>query len=387
MGLVGGHGRLGVVFVHGFNSSAEMWEPFASLIDQDEDLDFVRPLPFSYDTRLWQPSPLRGVPEFDTVADSLKEFLDTEAGGFDRLMLVCHSQGGLIVQRCLARMLVEGRGKDLARIRRVVLFACPNNGSQFALALRRSVLRRNPQERQLRPLDQQITDTQRTVLRDIVNAREVTARTCPIPFSVYAGETDNIVTPASARSVFPNAAVLPGDHSGIARPASRAHRSYSTLRRLIFTATETDPSDTSVATQAGLLPAVLPTQNSAMSSTRVASEPADVVSESPVVSAITIETFPDSVAVVRVAERIPDMDDADFRRQVISLMRQALAPQAGFSPAFRAHPRDHLLEIIERCQSHRMRGAALAAFRDAVSVLRPDDSATAELREMIRDPE
>lgn len=380
MGSAGGHGRLGVVFVHGFNSSAQMWEPFESLIGQDEDLDFVGPLPFSYDTRLWQPHPLRGIPEFDTVADSLKEFLDTEAGEFDRLMLVCHSQGGLIVQRCLARMLVEGRGKDLARIRRVVLFACPNNGSQFALALRRGLLRRNPQEHQLRPLDQQITDTQRIVLRDIVNAGEVTARTCPIPFSVYAGETDNIVTPASAGSVFPGAAALPGDHSGIARPDSRAHRSYSTLRRLIFTAMETDPSDTDPSDT-----------DSAMSSTRGASEPSDVVPESPVVSAVvsavTIETFPDSVAVVRVAERVPDMDDADFRRQVISLMRQALAPQAGFSPAFRAHPRDHLLEIVERCQSHRMRGAALAAFRDAVSVLRPDDSATAELREMIRDPE
>jgi hypothetical protein len=357
------------------------------LIDQDEELDFVRSLPFSYDTRLWQPSPVRGVPDFDTVADSLKEFLDTEAGGFDGLLLVCHSQGGLIAQRCLARMLVEGRGPDLVRIRRVVLFACPNNGSQFALTLRRGVLRRNPQERQLRPLDQQIADTQRTVLRDIVNAREITARTCPIPFSVYAGETDNIVPPASARGVFPSAAVLPGDHSSIVRPSSREHRSYATLRRLILVPADTDLSDTSTATQSALLPGALTARDSAMPGTCTAPEPADTLSESSIVSAVTLEGFPDSVSVVRVAERIVDMDDVDFRRQVIGLMRQSLAPQAGFSPAFRAHPRDHLLEIVERCQSHRMRGAALAAFRDAVSVLRPDDSATAELRAMIRDPE
>lgn len=363
-----------------------MWEPFTSLIDQDEELGFVRSLPFSYDTRLWQPNPVRGVPDFDTVADSLKELLDTEAGGFDGLLLVCHSQGGLIAQRCLARMLVEGRGPDLVRIRRVVLFACPNNGSQFALTLRRGVLRRNPQERQLRPLDQQIADTQRTVLRDIVNAREITARTCPIPFSVYAGETDNIVPPASAHGVFPSAAVLPGDHSAIVRPSSREHRSYATLRRLILAAADIDPSNTSTATQSAPLRGAL-TGQAAMPGTRAAPEPADTVSESSTVSAVTLESFPDSVAVVRVAERILDMDDADFRRQVIGLMRQSLAPQAGFSPAFRAHPRDHLLEIVERCQSHRLRGAALAAFRDAVIVLRPDDSATAELRAMIRDPE
>ncbi|MCF1596968.1 alpha/beta fold hydrolase [Streptomyces muensis] len=364
MASVGGPGRLGVVFVHGFNSSAAMWEPFTSLIDRDAELDFVRPLPFSYDTRLWQAGPLRRVPDFDTVADSLKEFLDTETEGFDRLMLVCHSQGGLIGQRCLARMLAEGRGKDLTRMRRVVLFACPNNGSQFALGLRRGLLRRNPQERQLRPLDQQITDTQRTILRDIVNAREVTSRACPIPFSVYAGETDNIVTPASARSVFPDAAVLPGDHSGIVRPTSREHRSFSTLRRLMLTTAGAEPVTTDSST----------------------SEPPTLEPSTTGVPEFS-GPFPDTVAVVRVAERIPDMDDADFRRQVIALMRQALAPQAGFTPAFRAHPRDHLLEIVERCQSHRMRAAALAAFRDAVGVLRPDDAATVELRAMIRDPE
>ncbi|MEU9713951.1 hypothetical protein [Streptomyces sp. NPDC047976] len=31
-----------------------------------------------------------------------------------------------------------------------------------------------------------------------------------------------------------DAAVLPGDHSSIARPTSREHRTYTTLRRLIL---------------------------------------------------------------------------------------------------------------------------------------------------------
>ncbi|MFI6494690.1 hypothetical protein [Streptomyces sp. NPDC050564] len=232
---------LGVVFVHGFKSSPAMWDAFADLLSTDTDLVGMTQMRFQYATKLVEPGPLRRIPTFDTVADSLKEFMNTEAEGFNRLVLVSHSQGGLTVQRYLVRMLAEGRGRELERIRRVVLFACPNNGSQLGLTLRRWTLRGNPQERQLRPLDEQITDTHRAVMRDIVNAAETTDRTCPIPFSVYAGETDNVVTPASARSVFPDAGVLTGDHFTIVRPDSVRHRSYTTLKRLLRAAADADP--------------------------------------------------------------------------------------------------------------------------------------------------
>ncbi|MFF2539705.1 alpha/beta fold hydrolase [Streptomyces cyaneofuscatus] len=389
MTVAGRQGRLGVVFIHGFNSSAEMWDPLLSRMRPDEALRDVTALPFSYDTRLWQPSPLRQIPSFDTVADSLKEFLVTEAERFDHLMLVCHSQGGLVAQRSLTRMLVEGRGKDMARILRVVLLACPNNGSQLGMTLRRAVLPRNKQEQQLRPLDQQITDTQRTVLRDLVNAREVTERTCPIPFSVYAGETDNVVTPASALGAFPDASVLPGDHSGIVR----TERCFATLRRLMLSAlgsgpaTGQDPASADPAAPAvqGPAPTALLTAPEPVEAgpglAQAAPEPGQAIPKSPPVS------LPSTVDIVRVAERVPDMDDPDFRRQVVALVRRSLAPRAGFSAGYRAHPRDHLLEIVERCQTHALPGVALAAFRDTVVALRPDDAATAELRAMIRDPE
>ncbi|MFT9821236.1 effector-associated domain 2-containing protein, partial [Lysinibacillus sp. NPDC056185] len=55
--------------------------------------------------------------------------------------------------------------------------------------------------------------------------------------------------------------------------------------------------------------------------------------------------------------------------------------------AYRAHPRDHLVEIVERCRSHRDAQAALVAFRDTVTALRPDDAATADLRALIGDAE
>ncbi|MER5929328.1 alpha/beta fold hydrolase [Streptomyces sp. NPDC002054] len=348
MGAAPGTPRLGVVLVHGFNSSPDMWDPLRRLIAADPVLDFVETLAFRYATKLWSFDPRRAIPSFDTVADSLKEYLDTESRAFGRLMLVSHSQGGLIVQRYLTRMTAEGRGGDLRRIGRIVLLACPNNGSEIALSLRRRLLRCNLQEQQLRPLNEQIAETQRAVLRDIVNADQVTAGSCPIPFSVYAGETDNIVPPASARGVFPDAAVLPGDHSGIARPTAPDHRTYTTLRRLILL--------TSASTEPRAEPKAEPVSSAA---------------------------FPDTFEVVAAAERVSDMDDAAFRLTVVRLMRNSLAADSGFAAAYKAHPRDHLVEIVERCRSHRDAPAALAAFRDAVTLLRPDDAATADLRAVL----
>ncbi|MFJ5534921.1 esterase/lipase family protein [Streptomyces sp. NPDC093261] len=228
-------GRLGLVMVHGILSKPAMWDPLRDLLADDTDLGFVDPLAFGYRTGLIRLNPTRVFPGINVVADSLKEYLATEAEGYERLVLLAHSQGGLVVQRFLTRMLADGQGRELSRIRRVVLLACPNNGSQMLGSLRRGVLgRRHPQERQLRPLDEEVTNTRRVLMRDVVNALEVTERTCPIPFSVYAGESDNIVPAASAQSDYPDAAALPGDHSSIARPTSRHHRTYTTLRRLIL---------------------------------------------------------------------------------------------------------------------------------------------------------
>lgn len=228
-------GRLGLVMVHGILSEPAMWNPLRDLLADDTDLGFVDPLAFGYRTGLIRLNPTRVFPGINVVADSLKEYLATEAEGYERLVLLAHSQGGLVVQRCLTRMLGEGRGRELSRIRRVVLLACPNNGAEILLSLRRGVLgRRHPQERQLRPLDEEVANTHRVLMRDVVHASEVTERTCPIPFSVYAGEGDNIVPAVSAQGVFPDAAALPGDHSSIARPTARKDRTYTTLRRLIL---------------------------------------------------------------------------------------------------------------------------------------------------------
>lgn len=408
MGAASGVPRLGLVLVHGFTSSPSMWDPLRRLIVADDRLAFVDPLPFGYATSLWKFDPRRSIPTFDTVADSLKEFLDTEAEAFDRLMVVSHSQGGLVVQRYLKRMTAEGRGADLARIGRVVMLACPNSGSEIALGLRRGLLQRNPQERELRPLNEAVTDTQRAVFRDIVHAEAVTAHSCPIPFSVYAGETDNIVPPASARSVFPDAAVLPGDHFGIAKPQDAAHRTYTTLRRLILlTATTQAETQAQTRTQAQ---AQAQTQARIPPPPRVPPQtppraqdpppapvrhPAPANGPAPGGSTGSGSTgsgstgagwaFPDAFALVEAAQEISGMDDPAFRALVIGQMRTRLPAGTTFTVPYKEHPRDHLVAIVDQCRAHRDPRAVLFAFRDAVTFLRAQESATDRLRALIGD--
>lgn len=228
--------KVGAVFVHGLFSSPRTWRPFETLIAQDPDLAHIETLPFGYVSPIASAGPLRRIPSFDDVADSLQSFLEVEGGSYERLILVSHSQGGLVIQRYLARMLNEGRGTELARIGRVVMFACPNSGSELALTFRRVLWRRrHAQEQQLRPIDAAVAEAQRAVLTRVVHARSATAHSCPIPVTAFAGETDGIVTPASARSVFPDTGVLPGDHFGLVRPDSTGHRSYTALKRLLLT--------------------------------------------------------------------------------------------------------------------------------------------------------
>ncbi|MBC3842065.1 alpha/beta fold hydrolase [Streptacidiphilus sp. 4-A2] len=182
------------MFVHGIKSSAATWDAVRESLAQTEDLADLEPQPpFEYATGVFGNKPvrmkkplslsdaLRVLPSLDTIADSLVSYLDTEAAEFERLVLVGHSMGGLVIQRFLTRMLARGRGTDLARIRRVVLLACPNQGSDLALVLRKRYRLRNPQEKALRPFDEPVTDTRALVLAQIVNAPPSRRTAAPSP--------------------------------------------------------------------------------------------------------------------------------------------------------------------------------------------------------------
>lgn len=245
--------RVGVIFVHGFVSSPKAWAKFIALIENDPDLEFVKPLLFRYSTPRIQIHPLRTIPTYEAVADMLAGYVELEARDFRRLVIVTHSQGGLIVQRYLHQTLSEAQGLKLRRISRIVMFACPNAGSELALTLRRKGLFAwSPQEWQLRPMNEAVTAAHRTVINRVIHATEPGPSSCPIPITVYAGESDGVVSLVSSQSVFPDKRVLPGDHLSIIRPREMQDSSYLRLKdKLVAVRNSAEPVSPPVRAESG----------------------------------------------------------------------------------------------------------------------------------------
>lgn len=210
--------RTTVVFVHGFISNRECWNPFVERLEKDAD--FVgkgyRFMRFAYPTRFIEWNPSKRVPGVHECGVALGEFLDSQPE-CDQLFLVGHSMGGLVIQSFLAQKIRSQRGMDLAKIRSVVLFATPNHGATILSNLRGifSAFRKNPQEEHLRALDKDAAEISDVITRSILNAKRVDNGCCPISFRVFWGLQDNVVPEASARGSFVEASPLPGGHSEI----------------------------------------------------------------------------------------------------------------------------------------------------------------------------
>ena len=251
-----------LVLVHGIFSSGKTWDSLKKSIAADEQLTSLLVTSFEYSSPHFRLSPTRVIPDYDDIALKLWTFLQSKLRGYEKIAIIAHSQGGLIVQRMLAHQVEAGSAQSLARIQQIILLACPNSGSDLFLALRRHAFPwRNPQERALRPLDKALERTRSTVLERVIYARGVTSTTCPIIIHAYAGETDGIVKSQSAISAFTSAGVLEGDHSSILDFSDPGGLNYSVIRRhlLDFLNSQTDlappsPQSQAIVQYGGVLP-------------------------------------------------------------------------------------------------------------------------------------
>ncbi|ORJ64324.1 hypothetical protein B5M45_03845 [Mycobacterium simiae] len=225
-----------IIFIHGLFSSGGVWTNFQSMLQNDDSLGEVDSFCFEYSTPKLRLSLTRKIPSFDDLGDRLRTFIRLQCDADRPVVLVSHSQGGLVVQRFLARSLESEQYEDIRMIKMVVMFSCPNSGSDVLLSVRRGLIFwRHSQEKELRPLNRMVTETRRTIIRKIINAAEDDPDSCHIPMYFYAGDEDNIVTSVSALDVFPAeyTGVISGDHSSIIQPATTNDESYRALRRHI----------------------------------------------------------------------------------------------------------------------------------------------------------
>jgi pimeloyl-ACP methyl ester carboxylesterase len=225
-----------LVFIHGFWSSAATWDRLVARLREDESLAGLRVHLFEYESPKLPPLPSwrTRIPDYDDIAQSLPSFLEANMRNGAPLIIVTHSQGGLILQRFLAWMLTRGRGRELARISSIVMLSCPNEGSEYLASIRAALgMRRHPQASQLAVLGEDVRHSRQIVLSQIIYATQSDDYHCQIPVYTYSGRTDNVVLRQSAQSVFPYAGVLPGDHFSILDPDARGSLTQDTIRRHI----------------------------------------------------------------------------------------------------------------------------------------------------------
>jgi hypothetical protein len=225
-------GQIHVVFIHGLFSRAKTWGRMQELVEADPELAGLAAVRlFSYESRPFRFNPARRVAEIDDIADRLHTYLHTDLRDAESVILVSHSMGGLVVQRFLARTLARARGRDLARISRIVLFCCPNQGSDFALMIRQLArFWRHPHEQELRPFSRAVMEAQQAVLDRVVHAEGRSDTECRIPIRAVSAMYDNIVHPVIATSVCTSSSMVDGDHFSAIKPASADASSYLVLK-------------------------------------------------------------------------------------------------------------------------------------------------------------
>lgn len=221
------------VFVHGLFSSPNTWEHFHRLAVADPDLDALGLRYFGYRTPPVNLSPTRRIPDLDTIGKRLCTYFSDDLADYRNIVLVTHSMGGLAAQLFVEEMLNSERGKELARLKHLIMFACPNTGSELLWTLRKFALRAHPQGRDLRSLSARVNKAHEVIINKVIHATGTSSHECHIPIWAYAGDEDAVVDLVSAHSVLPRGqtGVLPGDHFTIIRPDSPTHSAYITLKR------------------------------------------------------------------------------------------------------------------------------------------------------------
>jgi pimeloyl-ACP methyl ester carboxylesterase len=138
-----------LLLIHGLaGSNKGTWGELPTILRKAEDLgqevtiDF-----FSYPSMLFRRPFLKRGPKIQELARGLRTQIENRFGSFKRIILICHSLGGLVARQYL---LDESRANHRTRIVGLVLFAVPNNGDDLAKLVALFPFG-NHQIRQLRP--------------------------------------------------------------------------------------------------------------------------------------------------------------------------------------------------------------------------------------------
>jgi hypothetical protein len=226
-----------VLFIHGFGSNASCWDRFLTLLNKDEAVTARFDLAtWEYPTKWLELNLLGRIPRLSELGKALADEIDSPHYRGREVVLVGHSQGGLVIQSFFASAVQRREAHRLRSIRQAIFFATPTEGSTtgFNLRLIASTLFRNPQELTLRVLNPDIAEMKAIVRNQIVEARDDSESSRRVAIHAFCGMQDNIVPEASARGMFDNLRTVPGTHFSILKPPSITDPRYRELVEILL---------------------------------------------------------------------------------------------------------------------------------------------------------
>ncbi len=230
-----------LVLVHGFMSDRHCWDTLCRLFESDPNVHSRFEIEcFEYPTSLFGTGDEAARPRLKDIAGRLLERLSSDRFTDRELVLVGHSQGGLVIQAFFVLLLESKQARQLRRIRQAIFIATPNLGSIFLDRARRVTDRilkyftrafLNPQERLLRALQPEIMDIQKVLIDRVVATATGSDEAWPIPLQCFYGTRDSIVLAVSAQSFFSRdvCTALDAGHMDIVEPRDALDERYVQL--------------------------------------------------------------------------------------------------------------------------------------------------------------
>lgn len=218
-----------VLFVHGLGGHrVRTWGRFPELMQADPELSSEWGVGFfSFPSRFFRMRFLASAPRIQLLADGLRTELEEVHREAERIVLVCHSLGGLVARRYLVD---DYKGGINPRVTDLLLYGTPNTGAGLAKAAR-YISWFQPQLWQLSRNSDFLSDLNRDW-----DTLGVAKR---LRVLAVIGAADDVVPEESARGLWGDGnvkVVVSASHVDLVKPSDSQDLRYLILKRVLRTA-------------------------------------------------------------------------------------------------------------------------------------------------------
>jgi pimeloyl-ACP methyl ester carboxylesterase len=209
-----------VIFVHGFSGEAsDTFGNIPQYIIEDPKMKGWDMFPLGYSENV-KPSMGRGiwasVEDITRISDNLSSAIEHKFKKYKRIAIVCHSLGGLVVQRALLDLAEQ----DINRVSHVILFGCPSAGVDPGLGSK-GIYKRLKELYTDQPFIKNLRKDWNKQFGSNMN----------FAFKVVAGTEDDDIPVSSSLKVFDKEyrVTVSGKHFSMVQPEDQKHDGYQLI--------------------------------------------------------------------------------------------------------------------------------------------------------------